>query len=342
MERSIELINCIRKEIEQRDSQSISFYRFMELSLYHPVWGYYSQDRKRFGKKGDFFTNAQVGTLFGKMLGKKFSQIWSHGPMPEKWAIIEMGAGEGQLMKGLISYFHEMGIGQVDFYVIEHYTDSIEINQAKKVHTLSEIPRYPFAILYSNELVDAFPVYRVQKKNGKLREIHVQWNPQKSRFQEVLRTKITPELKEFASYYESKLMEGQICEVNLDARQWLKEIDEWLNQGYLFTIDYGGETEENLFYREGTLRYFQKHQMVKNSYDQPGHVDITSNVDFRLLRTWGGELGFKTDFYGTQTAFLLSIDFAPLVTNLQSQKELKQLFHPDGMGEVFKVLVQKK
>lgn len=342
VERAIELTEYIRREIEQSDSQSISFYRFMELSLYHPKWGYYSRPKKRFGKTGDFFTNAQVGTLFGKILGKKFAHIRSQYLNSEKWAIIEMGAGEGQIMSGLISYFHENGIGPVDFYVVEHNIDQLKTGQVKKVHSLSDIPPYPFAILYSNELVDAFPVYRVQKRSGKLHEIHIRWDSQKSKFQEILHEELTPELTAWASEYEAKLMEGQICEINLDAQQWLKEITAWLNQGYLLTIDYGGETEENLIRREGTLRYFQKHRLVSNHDFLPGQVDMTSNVDFRLLRTWGEELGFKTDFYGTQTSFLLSIDFAPLVTTFQSQKEFKQLFHPDGMGEMFKVLVQKK
>ena len=95
--------------------------------------------------------------------------------------------------------------------------------------------------------------------------------------------------------------------------------------------------------RKGTVRYFQKHRLIENTdLLLPGEVDITANVNFTWLREWGEELGLKTVFYGTQTQFFLQEDLLHLVKKDEERNQLKQLIHPDGMGEVFRVLIQKK
>jgi len=58
-----ELEQIIRDEI--RRLGPISCERFIELALYHPLLGYYSQERLRIGRKGDFITNVSVGKIFG-------------------------------------------------------------------------------------------------------------------------------------------------------------------------------------------------------------------------------------------------------------------------------------
>ena len=60
------LIETIRDEIRRHGP--ISFCRFMHQALYHPEFGYYASDRKRIGRKGDFYTNVSVGPLFGQIL----------------------------------------------------------------------------------------------------------------------------------------------------------------------------------------------------------------------------------------------------------------------------------
>jgi SAM-dependent MidA family methyltransferase len=40
-----------------RDSGPITFAEFMELALYHPLYGYYSSGINSIGKEGDFYTS---------------------------------------------------------------------------------------------------------------------------------------------------------------------------------------------------------------------------------------------------------------------------------------------
>lgn len=337
------LIETICDEIFRHPMQMISFRRFMECCLYHPVGGYYCRDWKQFGKQGDFFTNVQVGSLFGRILAKSFLQMRSTARTTGKWALIEMGAGDGQLMNQIISFFHQQSVEDVDFYIVEkrpRVEDSAP--PVVWVHQLEEIPVYPFAVIFSNELVDAFPVHRLQKKAGKIDEIFVTWDAHKKSFQTInvrlSHSALIPYVKEL----EDQVEEGQYFEVNLDAKKWLQSVAAWLKEGYLVTIDYGGQTEELLTRKEGTIRYFQKHRLVESDDLQPGEVDITANVNFTWLQDWGKEFGLDVIFYGTQTKFFLREDLSIEVRNQQERNQLKQLIHPDGMGEVFRVLIQKK
>src|SRR5437762_14368257 len=63
-------------EIIRRELQScgtITFARFMELSLYCPEFGYYERLSNRPGRRGDFYTSVSVGALFGELLAFQFA-----------------------------------------------------------------------------------------------------------------------------------------------------------------------------------------------------------------------------------------------------------------------------
>lgn len=341
---SSKLAKLIKQEIARSCLKAIPFQRFMELALYHPTEGYYCKEHSHFGKQGDFFTNVQVGSLFSRLIASQFCQFAKKQNV-DKWAIVEMGAGDGHFMREIISFFDEQQGKHVDFYLVERGRKRIETvdpAKAKWVDTLDEVPPYSFAIVFSNELVDAFPVHRLQKKKGEIKEIFVTWDERTASFQEVLHDCSTSELADHAEEMVSLLAEEQTIEVNLEAKYWLKNVANWLKEGYLVTIDYGGSTEDLLFRPTGTMRYFQKHRLLDHSYDKVGEVDMTASVDFTKLQSWGKELGLQTMFFGPQLKFLLNTDLSKMLNTVQDMKAFKQLVHPDGMGESFQVLVQQK
>lgn len=340
---SAELTKRIKEEIGKHSYQAISFRRFMELSLYHPTWGYYCRPHHRFGKRGDFFTNVQVNRLFGQLLGQVFYQTVQQEMGTGRLALVEMGAGDGFLMKEIISFFRSKGLENVDFYIIERgeqKTDQVD-PAVKWVSEITAVPHYPFSLIFSNELVDAFPVHRLYKNGNKIYEVYVVWDQQAATFNERMGDCSTAELTSYANRLAPLMQEGQYVEVNLDAKTWLKEIAQWLNKGYVYTIDYGGKTEDLLFRPKGTLRYYQQHRLLDHAYDQPGNVDMTAHVDFSQLISWGQQWGLQETFLGTQTRFFLN-EANPMLTKPEQIHAWKQLVHPDGMGEVFQVLAQKK
>jgi len=68
------LTDLIRDQI--RKSGPVSFAWFMEQALYHPIHGYYSTERTRIGRAGDFFTNVSVGDLFGEILAAQLVELF--------------------------------------------------------------------------------------------------------------------------------------------------------------------------------------------------------------------------------------------------------------------------
>ncbi|MEA3361749.1 MAG: hypothetical protein U9Q61_00515, partial [Thermodesulfobacteriota bacterium] len=58
-----ELVLELQQQIDA--AAGIPFAAFMEQALYHPEYGYYTAERTRIGKKGDFFTSSTVHSCFG-------------------------------------------------------------------------------------------------------------------------------------------------------------------------------------------------------------------------------------------------------------------------------------
>ncbi len=51
------------------------FSRFMEMALYEPGLGYYSNGLQKFGAGGDFITAPELGNVFARCLAKQIEQI---------------------------------------------------------------------------------------------------------------------------------------------------------------------------------------------------------------------------------------------------------------------------
>ena len=136
---------------------------------------------------------------------------------------------------------------------------------------------------------------------------------------------------------------------------WLERAAAALERGFLVTIDYGHRARE--LYGPGHLRgmllAYRNHRAHEDWLAWPGEQDLTAHVNFTALEERGRELGLRTLGYTQQTQFLLALarasDFADLpgaeaseIEKLNARLQLKQLIHPEGMGETFKVLIQAK
>src|ERR1017187_8348078 len=87
---------------EIRAQGPISFERYMELCLYHPDWGYYtSRARERFGRDGDYYTSAQLGTLFARLMARRFAAMLDELGGGD-FTVIEVGSGRGDFGAELV------------------------------------------------------------------------------------------------------------------------------------------------------------------------------------------------------------------------------------------------
>ena len=82
----------------------ISLDKFIYKSLYDKKIGYYMQ-KNPFGKDGDFITAPNISVLFSEMLAIWCIAFWQNLGCPKKINIIELGAGNGEMMYQLIKVF---------------------------------------------------------------------------------------------------------------------------------------------------------------------------------------------------------------------------------------------
>ncbi len=198
----------------------------------------------------------------------------------------------------------------------------------------------------SNEFVDALPVHRLRLKNRVLKEVYVGYNGGK--FCEIDDEVSVPALRDYLETNKIYLTEGQCCEVNLGAAEWLRHASEKLEKGFIITIDYG-DTSSGLYDEgntDGTVRCYHRHSVNRDYYERLGEQDITAHVDFTNLINTGKTIGLAVTGFARQSHYLIALGILERLNNINNDVEtrlkLKNLFHPEGMGEVFKVLIQHK
>jgi SAM-dependent MidA family methyltransferase len=341
----------------------IPFADFMRECLYHPVHGYYSKvESQRFA---DYYTSVDVHPIFGRLLARQFAEMWEHLGRPKEFLLVEAGAGTGRLAKHILD-FSEAKLP--DFYRALLYV-AVERSALRReqgairsqrhadaghFRTSVELPaQIPAGCVFSNELIDALAVHRVVMKEGALQEIFAGYENQK--FLDVAAPLSTCAINEYFGTQGVTLKEGQHAEAGLEACDWIAEVGRRIGRGFVLTIDYGHRAKElfDEYHMRGTLLAYRNHRVSEDFYASPGEQDLTAHVNFTTLETWGRRSGLETAGFTSQTAFLLALgqknDFADLYDGGQSEAEqvrarlqLKTLIHPEGMGERFQVLVQRK
>jgi SAM-dependent MidA family methyltransferase len=341
----------------------ITFADYMRECLYHPVHGYYSKaESKRFA---DYYTSVDVHPIFARLLARQFVEMWEGLGRPAEFTVVEAGAGAGRFASQVLDFSEAKLPG---FYAALRYVamerSALRREQAtirSQRHSATghftasaEIPALIAAgCIFSNELIDALPVHRVVMNGGAMKEIFVGFRD--GRFVDLVAPLSTCAISEYFAAQEITLNDGQHAEAGLEASDWINEIGRRLERGYVLTIDYGHPAAD-LFderHMRGTLLAYQNHRTGEEFYSSPGEQDLTAHVNFTALELWGKRAGLETAGFTSQTAFLLGLgqgnEFADLYDEGQTEAErtkarlqLKTLIHPEGMGERFRVLVQRK
>jgi SAM-dependent MidA family methyltransferase len=290
--------------------------------------------------------------------------MWEILGCPANFVIAEQGAGEGHLCLDVLS---ALETDFPEFYSLLCYR-IVEISAVNRARQAQLLSRHQKAVSWcqqgdlagmvgcylSNELIDAFPVHLVEKRDGKLLEVYVAF--ENGTFHEVLLDPSTDELSNYLVWMDVDLAEGNRTEINLLAPSWLRAVAGLLQSGFILTIDYGYLAGD--FYAPwrttGTLMSYYQHTSGENPYIRVGEQDLTAHVNFSALLKSGEESGLQQLFYGDQCKFLLGLGFVDALLSAQAREiephraqalrlTLKNLILPDGgMGEIFKVLIQGK
>jgi SAM-dependent MidA family methyltransferase len=330
-------------EAVRSEGGRVTFERFMELALYHPVHGYYTGHVSAIGRSGDFSTATTIGDSLVRSVAswlKAESRLWSM-PVAE---VIELGGGTGRLAAGILRTF--MPWQRIRYQIVEvsrtlrqfqerelqgkhvQWKDSVE---AALTSAKGE------AILISNEFVDAFPCQRFEWGEQGWKEITLALEGDLWR-EEYSENCAPPASSTFAVQHAT----SQRVETLQSYRKWLTSLDRNLHRGSILTIDYGGSPDE--IYRrrpEGTMRAYFRHQRIEGMgiYLRPGRQDLTSDVNFVDLKEWGEQLGFETVQLVTQADFIRSYAGPRSINQRLADQYIAD---KSGMGEAFKVLHQRK
>ena len=326
--------------------------KFINFSLYDKNNGYYMK-KKRFGKKGDFITAPNISRLFPEMIAIWIISFWQSLGSPKKFNLIELGAGDGEMMKIIIESLRNFPIthNSCNFLIYEKSPSLINVQKKKlnKTRTIwikkiNQINKYP-SIFIANEFFDALPIRQFEKKKKEWFEKFINLNNPKKAF--IFDRKI--DIKKIEKRIKLKISKNQnFIEYSETQLNYLKNIAKIIkkNKGGLLLIDYGYTNGK----MKDTLQGISNHKFA-NILDNIGKVDITHNINFNLFKKYIDRLGDLKNNLTTQKNFLLNMGIkkrAEIITKNQNflQKaniyyRVERLIDDRQMGHLFKFMLIK-
>jgi SAM-dependent MidA family methyltransferase len=358
------LAEILRREITA--AGALPFARFMELVLYAPQFGYYERNPAMVGRHGDFYTSVSVGSLFGELLAFQFAAWLEELPRAECGVrIVEAGAHDGKLAADILGWLRGSRpqlYARLEYAIIEpsplrqQWQRETLAKFAPHVHWLSDFPTPQFdGIIFSNELLDAFPVHRLGWDAS--RQAWFEWGVavDDDRF---IWTRLAGEVPSATLHLPSSpdlsevLPDCYTMETCPAAGAWWRRAAYSLAAGKLLTLDYGLTADELLRPERsaGTLRAYHRHQASADLLANVGEQDLTAHINFTALQTAGEAAGLKTEALCSQAKFLTEIaarvwqnpaafgtEWKPVHT-----RQFQTLTHPEHLGRAFRALVQSR
>lgn len=367
---SQELSTRIAAEIA-RHGGWLSFARYMEMALYEPGLGYYSNPGQVFGAAGDFVTAPELTPLFGATLARQVSP-WLKDPAlaGSGQVVLEVGGGSGMLAAQLLNALDNVGHHEVRYLILELSAErrehqrqtlkSLAPGLMDRVGWLETFPESFAGVVVANELLDAMPVQLFEWRadvEAELQEMGVTWvdgqfawapRPADAVLTETvtaLRNRLGPEGAQWHSPYRSEVCPAQ--------QAWMRTLADCMTAGVVMLLDYGFAEPE--YYHpqrdQGTLMCHYRHRSHADPFLWPGLSDITAHVDFTALARAATAEGFSLVGYTSMAAFLLNAGLLDELADLPREPEsfwfaqaqaVQQLISEAEMGELFKVIAFEK
>ena len=359
----------------------ISFYDFMNIALNDNINGYYGSGKAEIGRKGDFVTSPTLSDDFTLLLSKQIEewllQILKSIESNKKLTILEFGSGDGSLIEGIIKYFlkgNKVFLENLSFKIFEpnkgmrdkqKYLLNIYLEQGIEINwiNIKEFEKNKFdGIVLAHEVLDAFPVERIQYSKGILFQQVVSLDQDRKLF--LKKAPLTKNLSNRIDFIKNSLdinipplnpPENWTNEIHIDNYLWLRNVYESLNNGILLVIDYSLEAKR--FYSsekiDGNVLAYNKQKATNDILKNPGEYDLTSHLCNEILILDAKKAGFEFDGMVKQGEALLSLGLAEMIFDIQKtfkkdiskallkREALLRLVDPLCLGD-FKWFVFKK
>lgn len=320
----MDLAQIIADEI--RADGPMPFRRFMELALYHPRLGYYVSQRDPFGTGGDFYTNAQLQPVFGRLLAQQVDLWRQELGCPEDFSVLEVGPGRG-----------EVGT-QVRECIPEIDWTSVEYDDPWPGRPLT-------GVVLCNEFFDALPVDSIGRTSDGWLLRGVELRGDRFCWQTLGPVRADDAWPDVEPGRRIESCDSQVAA--------LRRISDTLRSGWILVIDYGyarTEIERGGRFPDGSLMGYSRHRADPDVLLEPGRRDITAHVNFSALEDAAREAGLEVTPLTSQQSYLLGLgepDSFARALEAESERaatllrmQLKTLIF--GLGETFRVLVLRK
>jgi len=326
--------------------------KFIDLSLYSKDFGYYMK-KNPFGKDGDFITSPNISRLYSEMISIWIISFWQSLGSPKKFNLIELGAGDGEMMKVLIESFKNFPIffNFFNFFICEKSPSLINIQKRKLlkkkiiwVSNLKRIKKIP-SIFIANEFFDALAIKQFLKKGNFWFEKFVNLEDKKKYF--FFEKKI--DIKKIEKKINFKISHNQnFIECSELGFKYLNEISKIIKtyKGGLLLIDYGYNEKK----MKNTLQAVSNHKYT-NILKNIGKSDITHNINFNLFKNFIKKIGGLESNLTTQKEFLIKMGIkhrAEIISRNQNfykkadiYYRLERLINEKQMGHLFKFMLVK-
>ena len=316
----------------------IPFEEFMRQALHDPRRGYYARRIPGVGARGDFTTAPMLSDAPARAIA-----AWAARAMRETGChnLIEIGPGEGRLAAAVWKHLPWSLRWRAKLHLVET-SQPLREAQQKLLGRKARWHEHPSealaacdgkAVIFSNELVDAFPVRRFCKTDAGWQEMAVSISAGGQVEESLMPPAPLPDSSVF-SQAPSTYPSGQIVEVHESYRRWQQEWFPAWKQGRCLTIDYGS-TVERLYHRRprGTLRAYLMQQRLEgyDIYQNIGRQDLTADINFTDLMDWSSSM--------MKEQKLLS--FGEFLTGHRSNPA-PGWADEGGVGEAFLVLDEKR
>jgi len=349
----------------------ISLERYMDLALYHPLYGYYCS-KMPLGAEGDFTTAPEISQMFGELIGLWAAEIWQSLGAPARIAVVELGPGRGTLMADFLRAARilpafrnaiELHLVEANPVLRERQEKALEASALPLIwhHSvdmfLADRERAPAAerapmLCIANEFFDCLPLRQfVHTDTGWHERLVGLWPAGGLAFG--LAAEAAPELAEIAA------APGAVLEINAGAIALMHRLAGHLTStgGAMLVVDYGHGARRGSFGGGETLQALRHHRHV-DPLSAAGEADLTAHVDFTRLAEAARAAGASTYGPVPQGEFLLRLGLAERTEALARRASPAQAqalriaaarltqarfitnagAEQDGMGALFKVL----
>ena len=341
---------------------ALPFWRFMELALYAPGLGYYSAGAAKFGPAGDFVTAPELGPLFAECVATAVAPVI--GQIGEDARVLEIGAGSGRFAEYAIKQLMWLDAMPARYAILE---PSADLRERQREHLRQRLTPPVFdrvewldgpmpddwnGVLFANEVVDALPTPRFTIRDGEVFEEHVALDGDRFvRADRPADALLAAAVRHVERQLDAPFADGYRSELLPHLPYWVQAVAGGLKAGAMLFVDYGHPRRE--YYdprrRDGTLRAFFRHHVSDDVFAHVGLQDLTASVDFTALAEAGTGAGFDLAGYCSQAAFLVGNGLEQRLAEHESRaadeaaryalrQQVKQLTHPDGMGERFQAM----